>query len=529
MTGTDDAGPPVRTAGPPPTPGPPPPAGPAAVVAPPAPLFGAGWPGPSTRPSLLVLAAAATVGVTAAVAVPPGRPGVGLLVTALIVTGVLLAVARHDRKPLPSRRAGAARVAWTVVAVGLAGVAALRDAAWLVELCLLAAFGTGSIAVAGRSFRNTVLSALAVPVAALRGLPWVARGVGTTGRHSARLAVSMLVGVTLLVVFGALLTSADAAFATVVSVLVPAVDAPSTVRLLVLFTLGFCGVVGAAFLLAAPPAPAAGPRDGPRRLRTVEWGLPVGLLVLLFGLFVGVQFATLFGSDALVLHTTGLTYAEYARSGFWQLLVVTGLTLGLIVLGSRWAPQGNPVERAWKRGLLGTLALLTLVIVASALSRMWLYQQAYGFTVLRLLVLACELWLGAGFLMLLASVLRLPTTASGGGRPARGLVVTGVLALVSLALLDPERFIAEQNVQRYEMTGRIDTEYLSGLSTDAVPALDRLPQPLRDCALAPIARRFGGAEEDWRSGNASRAAAGNVLARLRTDRTGSGCAEAGRR
>jgi hypothetical protein len=65
----------------------------------------------------------------------------------------------------------------------------------------------------------------------------------------------------------------------------------------------------------------------PTRLRCLDWALPTGSLVGLFGLFVGVQFVVLFGGADHVLRTTGLTYAEYARSGFWQLLVVTVLAM----------------------------------------------------------------------------------------------------------------------------------------------------------------------------------------------------------
>lgn len=190
---------------------------------------------------------------------------------------------------------------------------------------------------------------------------------------------------------------------------------------------------------------------------------------------------------------------EYARSGFWQLLAVTVPALGVIVVGARFAPAG-----AGRRGLLSALAGLTLVIVASALSRMWLYQEAYGFTVLRLLVLVCELWLGLGFVLVLGSVLlRRPR------RPLRAMAVSGALALLALAALDPERFVAEQNAARFEATGRIDTAYLADLSADAVPAPARLPEPQRACALEPIAARAQGG--GWREANVARAVARDVL------------------
>ena len=104
-----------------------------------------------------------------------------------------------------------------------------------------------------------------------------------------------------------------------------------------------------------------------------------------------------------VLHTSDVKFAEYARSGFWQLLAVTVLTLGVVAAVIRWAPRRTSADRAWLRGLLGALSLLVLVIVASALSRMWTYQQAYGFTVLRLSVEAFELWLGLVYVMIIVA------------------------------------------------------------------------------------------------------------------------------
>jgi hypothetical protein len=177
----------------------------------------------------------------------------------------------------------------------------------------------------------------------------------------------------------------------------------------------------------------------------------------------------------------------------------------VLAAGSRWAPVRTPAERAVKRGLLAELAVLTLVLVASALHRMWLYQQAYGFTVLRLLVLTVELWLAAGLGIALVAVLRL--RPAGLGRP---MVAAGVLALLGLAVLDPERFVAEHNVARWAQTGRLDTAYLSGLSADAVPALVALPEPLRSCTLADLAGRLAD-PDDWRGANLSRSTARELL------------------
>ncbi len=470
------------------------------------------WRGPSAPPTRQVLGASAAVGLTTAVVLPLDSAGLGWFVAAVVAAVAVTVLVRHAHRLDPTPHAGrtyAGDAAWGLAAVGLTGVAAVRDAEWLVALCLLAAVCAASIAVAGRHFHSLVFSAMAVPLAGLRALPWVGKALWAArrgaGARGVRTAMSGAVGLFLVAVFAPLLASADPAFARLLDDLLPTLDDSGFARA-VLFVLAAGAVLGSGFLLAAPPAPPGPRAEGPARLRRIEWALPIGLLVALFALFVGVQFAALFGSDDYVVRTTGLTYAEYARRGFWQLLAVTVLALGVVLLASRYAPAPTPADRAWKRGLLATLTGLTLVIVASALSRMWLYQEAYGFTTLRLVVLTCELWLGACFLLVLVGVLRLRA-----GPVLRQMAAAGVVALLALAALDPERFIATQNIARHTATGELDTYYLSTLSADAVPALLDLPERDRCATVSTIAARSLDPDADWRSWNAARAVARSAL------------------
>ncbi len=150
------------------------------------------------------------------------------------------------------------------------------------------------------------------------------------------------------------------------------------------------------------------------------------------------------------------------------------------------------------------LCLLALVVVASAIHRMSLYQHEYGFTRLRLFVDAVELTLGATFLLLLAAGVRLTSTWL-----PRAVVALAAVALLSLATFNPDAYIASHDVTRYEQTGRIDLEYLSILSADAVPALDRLPADLRGCALERLARDLAETSVPWYDVNLARVRAGS--------------------
>lgn len=484
-------------------------------------LFGRRWRGPGRPASPATVVALLVAAVVAALSIPLDRGGVGWLVTALAGTAAL-AVARtvpHQLssaapKPLvqwhpPSL--SRARFGWSAATVALLGVGTFRAAGWLFALCLLTALLTGALAVAGgRSLRGMTVAAIMAPFAGLRAVPWLARGLAAarrgSGGTSLRAAATVAVSVALLVVFGSLFASAEPAFAELISKVVPDVRPATVVRWIFVFvvSLGFLG--GAAFLRAAPPDLSGLEGPGQRRVARLEWAVPLTLLVLLFAVFVAVQLTVLFGGSKHVLDTDGLTYAEYARGGFWQLLVVTGLTLLVLAGAAQWAPRESRADRILIRAVLGALAALTLVIVASALHRMDVYADTYGLTRLRVLVAVCEFWLGVVFLLILVAGLRLRAHWL-----PRAAVAAGVLALLSLAVANPDRMIADRNIARYEQMQRIDTWYLSTLSADAVPALDRLSGENRYCALGPIADDLAHDPDDWRGWNLGRAQARATL------------------
>ena len=372
--------------------------------------------------------------------------------------------------------------------MALIGVGTVRAAGWLFVLCLLTAGLTACLAVAnGRTLPGLLFSVLITPEAVFRSVPWARRGLrqaDRAGRSSlSRGLATVGASVGLLVVFGALFASADAAFADLLDGLLPELSGGTVARWIFVSLAVAGGLLGAAYVLAAPPDLTGLERPARHRLRRLEWAVPVALLDVLFAAFVLVQLTSLFGGSAHVQDTAGLTYADHARGGFWQLLVVTVLTLMVIAGAVRWAPRQAPAQRGLIRMLLGTLALFSLVVVASALYRMNVYTHAYGSTRLRLLVAACELWLGAVFVLVLVAGVRLRATWL-----PRLVVGTAVLALLGLAVLNPDRFIADRNVDRYAASGQLDLEYLSRLSADAVPALDRLPRRARATAHSERSR-----------------------------------------
>ncbi|MEV0433345.1 DUF4153 domain-containing protein [Nocardia sp. NPDC050413] len=415
----------------------------------------------------------------------------------------------------PSRAAGGSSVVgvalrwgrgwWVGLALVLLGVGAVRAAGWLFAWCVVGACVAGSFAVLGRrSTRGVWFDMIAVPVESFVAVPWAFSGVRQAGTSELsrvrRYGVSVAATAVLLVVFVPLLGGADATFATLLSGLVPKVDSAAAWEWLFMFAVLGMGALGALYLLAGP-LPAAGDAGRPSRLWTrSEWALPVAVLAVLFGVFLGGQFVALFGGDDYVQRTAGLTYAEYARSGFWQLSAVSILALAVIAAVLHFSAKDTAADRLWVRVLLGAVSLLTLIIVVSALGRMWTYQQAYGFTVLRLLVSMCELWVGLLYVLMLVAIARLRWSWV-----PRAAVGTALATLVALAAINPEHLVAERNIARWEQNGRLDTDYLTSLSPDILPALDGLPDPLR--AQIEPSIRSGLDDDPWWAWNLSRSSA----------------------
>lgn len=427
----------------------------------------------------VTLVATLIAGLSAALLLGDGM-GPGLLLAVVPAVVAAYAAARAAR-----RTARPWTLVWAIGCLALLAVPALRDSAWPSTLAILSAILLGALALHGsRTWPGVLLSPIGFFEAAVSGLGWAWAGLRSRGGVSKDrwlpVAKAVAVAVVLLLVFGTLFASADAAFADLLSGLTPDISIEDGPIRIVLFLFGVFLALAAARAAAAPlrwdrikVAP------GKPRSR-VEWALPLVVLNLLFAGFNAVQLAVLFGGYDKVLKSTGLTYAEYARQGFWQLLWATLFTLAVIALALRWAPRSGAADRRFVRTVLGVLCALTLVVVASALRRMDLYVDAYGLTILRVSVAAMELWLGLVLVLIMAA------GVFGARWLPRAVAGSAAAAVLAFGLLSPDGMVAERNVARFEADGKIDLAYFQSLSADAVPALDRLPEPQRSCALRGI-------------------------------------------
>ncbi len=224
-------------------------------------------------------------------------------------------------------------------------------------------------------------------------------------------------------------------------------------------------------------------------------------------------------SDTLA--ASGLTYAGYARRGFFELLAAA-FVVGVLILALE-----AMVSRRTRTYLVAAMGLvaLTAVVLGSALLRLRLYQEAYGWTELRFYVLAAIAWLAIG--CLLATV----TLATDRSRwLIHGMLALSILFGLAFNLIGPVSLIAQQNLARAihpELVAAggetgLDLAYLASLGDDVVPrlvdALPALPRDLRRQAQEVLDARAAQLVEDrsitaWQSWNLSRERARSRLVR----------------
>lgn len=287
-----------------------------------------------------------------------------------------------------------------------------------------------------------------------------------------------LLALPVLAVFTALLASADLAFANLIETVFQFEFLPDLATLmgrgLFILVMAWFVAGGLVYALARREADKLSVDDrglvekGADWLRQrfplgfVETMTVLGLVDGLFLLFTAVQFTYLFGGRRNI---GDFTYAEYARRGFFELVAVAVLSLGLI-LGLNWlAQRENKQQIRWFNILSSLMVGFVLVMLVSAWRRMALYEATYGYTDLRLIVFVFIGWLAVLLGWFLLTLWRRPE------RFAIGLLLCVIGFVATLNLLNPDAFIVRRNLAHYEQTGELDVYYLVGLSADAVPML----------------------------------------------------------
>jgi hypothetical protein len=404
------------------------------------------------------------------------------------------------------------------LALLFASMMAWRGSQTLQALNLMATFGCLALAVvlpAGAHLRRTsilelTLLATGAAVAFAASLPRVAidgswsRRAGIRSRGNT-LMVSrvLLLSVPLLAGFGGLFVAADAVFQSRVEDLLNLDMLRAWEHAFWFVGAGWftCGFLWLGLAVKVPAGVEAELPEG-GRLKAIETGVVLGSLAALFAAFVLVQVRYLFGGESLVQQTIGLTYAEYARRGFFE-LVAASLLLLPVLLAFDWARRRDSRSSTVYRLLAGALVLLLFVVMLSAMQRMRVYMDAFGLTESRLYVVTILIWLVVVFLWFLWTVL-----CERRNEFVVGACAAAAVALVALNIVSPDSLIARTNTSRLSGGRSFDAYHASQLGPEAAPILvQRIKRLAPDdaCVVAEaLLANWSGGSGDIRSWNLAR-------------------------
>lgn len=459
-----------------------------------------------------LLAHAAALGLAGDVLLRDGPRGAGFALWVCLSIIALLSLLRRAERSVPRETQG-----WLATAALFAIAMTWRESEEVQVLNVLAALGAlgmatitlsqGGTPVLLSRIRELVASAVRPAFAMARGIvPLAARELFATAARdgwAARVRAA-LIALVLLVVFGSLLSSADPIFASIVSL--PAIDFEELFSHVILFGV-FAWIWGglATGAVETSDAPPRQPGTLPFSLGITDVTTALVTLDILFTTFMLVQLGWMFGGEEFLRERTGLTAAEYARRGFFEMTWVVVLVLPLLLAMRAMLAPSQALMRRYTLLALPVIALLGAIILSAAM-RMKLYVQYYGLTLDRLDTLVFMGWLGFVLVWLSGTVMR--------GRERQFLAGAMISALVVLAgrnVLTPDRIVARTNVSR---AGAVDLEYLARLGAEAaditvaavVSGVEAKDRDNRCAAAQILLSKWGAArlegDNAWRTWNA---------------------------
>ena len=209
-------------------------------------------------------------------------------------------------------------------------------------------------------------------------------------------------------------------------------------------------------------------KDESKEIKEAKKKDPLTINILLTTLNVIYIVFDIIQINSLLLHrvSSGFNYADYARSGFFQLMIISVINIVIILLSKK------SEEKTYTKIMSLVTVLLTLIIIVSSFYRMFLYEQAYGYTVLRL---------GVYIILITEVILFIPTIVFIFKKEFNILRYYLIIALSVYSLVNCfsiDRIIAENNIRRYDRTGDIDVYYLMNNHYDNLDQLRMLSKEL---------------------------------------------------
>ncbi len=306
---------------------------------------------------------------------------------------------------------------------------------------------------------------------AVIGLPSFSAGVVNAtfrGKTNSRkgAALGVLAGVVLLLVVVPVLAAADENLGVYINAFFSAIRFGDVVLYGFLFLLGAsmsAGLVANARSENRFGPKAAAPRGDTRPLEGSTTAVALTMVSVVYVIFAVIQFGYFFDPRTTLSLAFGLTSSDYAVRGFGELMFITCLNFVLLAAAQRFtARRADGRPQPYLKTLYILLVAVNFVMLASAHLRMRLYEVSFGYTVSRVLSHSFML------LLVVLNVIMLARVFSEKVKALKLFAVTALIYFVVLTAVNPERFVARQNIARYEREGKIDAAYLFYLSGDAL-------------------------------------------------------------
>lgn len=187
-------------------------------------------------------------------------------------------------------------------------------------------------------------------------------------------------------------------------------------------------------------------------------------------LFTVVQFSYFFSGTL----QADFTFAEYARKGFFELLFVTLINLSITVIVLTFVNRATSFMRKVTQIMLTILVLASSVMLCSAFLRLSMYEDAYGFTFIRVLVHSFMIFLVIIFTYTLVKIWVDKLSLF------HFYFITSLIYYTAITIIDLDKIVVKENMHRYETSGKIDVHYLNNLSYTGVIGLIDLYEKDKD-------------------------------------------------
>ncbi|MCL2838604.1 MAG: DUF4173 domain-containing protein [Oscillospiraceae bacterium] len=189
-------------------------------------------------------------------------------------------------------------------------------------------------------------------------------------------------------------------------------------------------------------------------------------ILAIYTIFVAIQFRYLFASSDNLPY--GLDFVQYARRGFFELLLLTGINILLILITVRLTKEQTGKWAKLTKILCCYLCAITVVLLASSFYRMWLYGSDDGLTRLRFLVFGFLIFNAVGLVFTFFYIIK----------PKFNIVAVYLGVALSyyllLNIIPMDQIIARDQINRYFNDNGGGIAYTLTLSVDAAPEIARL-------------------------------------------------------